>query len=122
MHFGEGIVLAVMAGAAGKYFADDRDLPWLTAVGAVIGVLIVVATIVIVRDETRDARRVRAGASQAAALTAEARYCYTCQGVFYPSGHPWPGIVTPEHFRRHVWTAAGYGDQLDAEAKTTELP
>ncbi|MEU9113592.1 hypothetical protein AB0D04_17860 [Streptomyces sp. NPDC048483] len=122
IHFCEGIVLAFVAGAAGKYFADERHLPWLTAVGAVVAVLIVVATIAIVRGETRDARRVRAGASRADALTAEARYCSTCQGVFYPSGHPWPGIVTPEHFRHHVWTAAGYGDQLDPKAKATELP
>ncbi|MFH8573698.1 hypothetical protein [Streptomyces sp. NPDC017993] len=107
MHVVEGIVLALAAGLAGKYFADERDLPWLTAVGVVVAVLIVVATIAIVRGENRDARRAQEGAARAAALTAEARYCYTCQGVFYPSGHPSPGIVTPEQFRRHAQTAAG---------------
>ncbi|GAB2592941.1 hypothetical protein GCM10027168_27350 [Streptomyces capparidis] len=117
MHFCEGMVFAVMAGAGGKYLADDRDLPWLTAVGVFVGVLIAVATVAIVRGEARDARRVRAGAAQAAALTAQARYCCTCRGVFHPSGHPWPGVVTPEQYRHHVWTAAGYGDRLDGEAK-----
>lgn len=117
MHFCEGLVLAVMAGAAGTYYADERDLPWLTAAGAAAGVLILVATIAIVRGEAREARQVRAGAPQAAALSDAARYCYTCRGVFCPSQHPWPGVVTPEHFRRHVWTAAGYGDRLDGKAK-----
>ncbi|REK84329.1 hypothetical protein DY245_43765 [Streptomyces inhibens] len=108
IHVVEGIVLALVAGLAGKYFADERDLPWLTAVGVVVAVLIVVATIAIVRGETRDARRAQDGAARAAALTAEARFCYTCQGVFYPSGYPSPGIVTPEQFRQHVRTAAGH--------------
>ncbi|MER6048577.1 hypothetical protein ABT168_14145 [Streptomyces sp. NPDC001793] len=90
-----------MAGLAGKYFADERDLPWLTAVGAVVAALILVATIAIVRGEARDARRAQDGAARAAALTAEARFCYPCQGVFYPSGHPSPEVVTPEQFRWH---------------------
>ncbi|GAA4930598.1 hypothetical protein GCM10023237_60790 [Streptomyces coeruleoprunus] len=120
VHFVEGMVIAFVAGAAGKYFADDRGLPWLTAVGAVVAVLIVVGTIALLRSETRDARRVRAGAPQAAALTAGARYCYTCRGVFHSSGGPWQGLLTPEQFRRHVWTAAGYGDLLDAKAKGDE--
>jgi hypothetical protein len=101
MHVVEGIMLALVAGLAGKYFADERDLPWLTAAGVVVAVLIVVATIAIVRGESRDARRAQDEAGRVAALTAEARFCYPCQGVFYPSGHPSPGIVTPEQFRQH---------------------
>ncbi|MCZ1005562.1 hypothetical protein [Streptomyces lydicus] len=108
LHVVEGLVLAVVAGLAGKEFAEERDLPWLTAVGVVVAVLIVVATIAIVRSESRDARRAQDGVARATALTAEARFCYTCQGVFYPSGHPSPGIVTPEQYRRHVQTAVGH--------------
>ncbi|MGW8557866.1 hypothetical protein [Streptomyces tubercidicus] len=67
-----------------------------------------VATIAIVRGDARDARRAKDGAARATALTAEARFCYTCQGVFYPSGHPSPEIVTPEQYRRHVQTAVGH--------------
>ncbi|MGV9289083.1 hypothetical protein [Streptomyces sp. NPDC003719] len=104
------------------HFAGKWGLPWLTVVGGVAAVLIFVATVAVVRTEHGDAQRVRAGESRAAALTAEARYCYTCQGVFQPSGTPWQGVLTPERFRHHVWTQAGYGDQLDGKAKAAELP
>ncbi|MGV9697100.1 hypothetical protein ACWDTR_15270 [Streptomyces sp. NPDC003470] len=122
MHFAEGLLIAFLAGAAGAHFAGKWGLPWLTVVGGVAAVLIFVATVAIVRTEHGDAQRVRAGESRAAALTAEARYCYTCQGVFQPSGTPWQGVLTPERFRHHVWTQAGYGDQLDGKAKAAELP
>ncbi|MFE9142725.1 hypothetical protein [Streptomyces tubercidicus] len=108
LHVIEGILLALVAALAGQYFAEERDLPWLTTVGIVVAVLIVVATIAIVRSEARDARRAQDGVARATALTAEARFCYTCQGVFYPSGHPSPGTVTPEQFRQHVQTAVGH--------------
>ncbi|MGI5447195.1 hypothetical protein ACQEVM_15720 [Streptomyces sp. CA-243310] len=121
-HLAEGIVIAGMAAAAGAYAADDRNLPWLTAVGAVAAVLILVATIAIVRGENRDARRVLAGAAWAAELTGDARYCPGCRGVFSASGSPWSQPVSPERFRLHVWTAAGYGDLLDAKAKAGEPP
>ncbi|MER7955803.1 hypothetical protein [Streptomyces sp. NPDC096030] len=79
MHFAEGTVIALMAGAAGKYYADDRGWPWLAAVGAVIAVLIFVGTIAIVRSENRDARRARAAVDRAAAAgTAASHYCATC--------------------------------------------
>ncbi|MFF7727162.1 hypothetical protein [Streptomyces sp. NPDC008001] len=118
MHVAEGVLLAVTAASAGKYFADDRGLPWLTPVGAVAAVLILVATIAIVRGEAREARRMRSRAAEVAALTAEARYCQTCRGVFHPSGIAWSGLATPEQFRRHIWTAAGYGDLLDPGGRT----
>lgn len=90
--------------------------------GAVAAVLILAATIAIVRGENRDARRVLAGAAGAAELTDDARYCPTCRGVFSASGDPWPQPVSPERFRLRVWTAAGYGDLLDAKAKASEPP
>ncbi|MFF2778578.1 hypothetical protein ACFVU3_27115 [Streptomyces sp. NPDC058052] len=80
MHFAEGTVLALMAGAAGKYYADERDLPWLTAVGALVAVLLFVGTIAIVRSENRDARRARAAVDRAAAAgTVATHYCAACR-------------------------------------------
>ncbi|MDT0323104.1 hypothetical protein [Streptomyces millisiae] len=116
MHAVEGVLIAVVAGAAGGYYAEERDLPWLTAVGAVAAVLILAATFAIVRGETRDERRVRDGRPRADALSAGARYCFRCRGVFHSGAH-WPGVLTPEQFRHLVWTGAGYGDQLDGKAK-----
>ncbi|MFD5766879.1 hypothetical protein ACFWIN_13775 [Streptomyces sp. NPDC127049] len=79
MHFAEGTVLALMAGAAGKYYADDRDWPWLTAVGAVVAVLLLVGTIAVVRGENRDARRARSAVDRAAAAgTVATHYCAAC--------------------------------------------
>jgi hypothetical protein len=42
--------------------------------------------------------------------------------VFFPSGTPWPHPLTPEQFRKYVWTEAGYGEQLDKKAKDASLP
>ncbi|TDC24239.1 hypothetical protein E1265_10375 [Streptomyces sp. 8K308] len=120
IHSVEGVLIAVVAGSAGAYYAEERDLPWLTAVGAVAAVLILVATFAIIRDEVRDDRRVRAGRPRAEALSAGARYCYQCRGVFYP-GSGWPGVMTPEQFRHYVWTGAGYGGQLDGKAQQAGL-
>lgn len=79
VHFAEGTVIALMAGAAGKYYADDRGLPWLTAVGAAVAVLLFVGTIAVVRGESRDTRRARAAVDRAlAAGTAATHYCATC--------------------------------------------
>lgn len=116
IHLIEGLLLAFVAGAAGAYYAEERDLPWLTAAGGVAAVLVAAATIAIIRGEILEERRVRNGRPRANTLSAGARYCYPCRGVFYP-GSPWPGVLTPEQFRHHVWTGAGYGEQLDSEAK-----
>ncbi|MFF8837636.1 hypothetical protein [Streptomyces sp. NPDC015130] len=79
MHFAEGTVIALMAGAAGKYYADDRGWPWLTAIGAVVAVLLFVGTIAIVRSENRDARKARAAVDRAAAAgTVPTYYCTAC--------------------------------------------
>ncbi|MFE7547988.1 hypothetical protein [Streptomyces gardneri] len=68
-----------MAGAAGKYYADDRGWPWLTAVGAIVAVLLFVGTIAIVRSESRDARTARAAVDGAAADgSVPTHYCTAC--------------------------------------------
>lgn len=122
MHFIEGIIIAAMAAGAGKYYADDRGWPWLIPVGLVVAVLIVVGTIALVRSEGKDKRRAQAGRPRAAEIIATARYCSTCEGVFFPRGVPFAGVLAPEQFRHYVWTEAGYGDQLDPEAKAAEPP
>ncbi|QNP67779.1 hypothetical protein [Streptomyces genisteinicus] len=79
MHFAEGTVIAAMAGAAGTYYADDRGWPWLTAVGAVVAVLVFAGTIAVVRSGNRDARKARAAVDRAtAAGTAATHYCAAC--------------------------------------------
>ncbi|MFD0141495.1 MULTISPECIES: hypothetical protein [unclassified Streptomyces] len=86
MHFAEGTVIALMAGAAGKYYADDRGWPWLAAVGAVVAVLLFVGTIAVVRSENRDARRARAAVDRAAAAgTVASHYCPTCGEASSPA-------------------------------------
>ncbi|MEU7697483.1 hypothetical protein [Streptomyces sp. NPDC039028] len=79
MHFAEGTVIALMAGAAGAYYADEQGRPWLAAVGAVVAVLLLVGTIAVVRSGNRDARKARAAADRAAAAGTEAtHYCAAC--------------------------------------------
>ncbi|MEW2556481.1 hypothetical protein [Streptomyces zhihengii] len=78
-HFAEGTVISVMAGAAGKYYADDRGWPWLTVVGAVVAVLVFAGTIAVIRSENRDARKARAAVDRAtAAGVAATHYCAAC--------------------------------------------
>ncbi|MCY0931624.1 hypothetical protein OTB20_36680 [Streptomyces sp. H27-H1] len=52
-------MIAVVAGAAGKYYADVRAWPWLTAGGAVVALLVFAGTIAVIRGEHRDRRRAR---------------------------------------------------------------
>lgn len=89
LHFAEGTVLAVMAAAAGTYYADDRGWPWLTAVGAVVAVLVFAATIAVVRSENREARWARGVAEHVAdhvtGIRAGApRRCVNCGDDFTP--------------------------------------
>lgn len=116
-NFIEGTVIAGLVACAGAYYADDRDWPWLLPAGIVGALLVMVGTIAVIRSEGKDKRRVEAGADRAAEAAAGARYCAPCDGVFYPSGGPWQGVAAPERFRHHVWTAGGYGDQLDEKEK-----
>ncbi|MGW6703717.1 hypothetical protein ACWGDE_02310 [Streptomyces sp. NPDC054956] len=85
MHVGEGTVIALMAAAAGKYYADEKGWPWLTAVGAVVAVAIFVGTIWLVRDGNRTAARARAAVDRARAQGVEAtRYCGACREAYTP--------------------------------------
>ncbi|MET9463410.1 hypothetical protein ABZY44_01065 [Streptomyces sp. NPDC006544] len=86
LHFLEGTVMAAMAAAAGKHFADARGWPWLTPVGAVVALLVLAATIAVVRSDHRDRQRAQDAADRAAAVAAGApRHCTEC-GDAFPAG------------------------------------
>ncbi|WP_328300219.1 hypothetical protein OG389_22220 [Streptomyces sp. NBC_00435] len=78
-HFAEGTVFALVAGAAGKYYAEDKGWPWLTAVGVLAGVLIFAVTIWVIRDANRTAARARVAVDRARAKGVTAtHYCGAC--------------------------------------------
>lgn len=88
MHFIEGTVMAAMAAAAGKYYADARDWPWLTPVGAVVALLVLAGTIAVIRGDRRDRQRAQDAVDRAAAVAAGApRHCTEC-GDAFPAGEP----------------------------------
>ncbi|MGW6689553.1 hypothetical protein [Streptomyces sp. NPDC054961] len=88
LHFLEGVVMAVMAAAAGQHYAEALDRPWLTPVGAVVALLVLAATIAVVRGDHRDRQRAREAVDRAAAVAAGApRHCAEC-GDAFPAGEP----------------------------------
>ncbi|MEV7884236.1 hypothetical protein ACWD3I_37385 [Streptomyces sp. NPDC002817] len=76
------------------------------------------------RDDRREKAAAEAGLPRAERLWRPAHYCYGCTSVFCPGGTPWQGLLTPEQFKKLVWTEAGYGDQLVVgdKAKDAEVP
>lgn len=123
IHFLEGMVLAGI-GVAAAYAGADQDKPLYTIGGAAFTLLCLVGTFVVVRDDGREKDAAEAGASRAQRLWQPAHYCSGCSSVFCPGGTPWQGVLTPEQFKKLVWTEAGYADQLAAgdKAKSAELP
>ncbi|WP_019359390.1 hypothetical protein [Streptomyces sp. AA1529] len=115
MHFLEGMVLTGM-GAALAWTGMDQDKPLQLGGGILLAAVCFAGTIVVVRGDRQEQDAESAGAARADALWAPARYCYGCESVFCPGGEPWPGVLTPEEFRTHVWTEAGYADQLPRHA------
>ncbi|MFF1409762.1 hypothetical protein ACFVX6_08190 [Streptomyces sp. NPDC058289] len=65
-NFVEGTVIAGLVAAAGAYYADDRDWPWLLPVGIIAALLVMVGTVAVIRSEGKDKRRVEAGAARPA--------------------------------------------------------
>lgn len=87
LHFAEGTVMAVMAVAAGTYYADDRGWPWLMAVGSLAGLLVFAGTIAVIRGDQRDRDRAREAADRAREIAAEiaaggTRHCIDCGDEF----------------------------------------
>ncbi|WP_431035851.1 hypothetical protein ACQYWQ_18105 [Streptomyces sp. P6-2-1] len=115
----EGVVVAGLVAAAGWWGAGKWDLAWLKAAGAAGCVLVLAGVVALVRSALRGAERVRAGASRARAAAEGARWCGPCGKVYVP-GNEAP--LSAAQFRHLVWTAGGYGDLLDAEAKAAPPP
>lgn len=121
LHFVEGMVM-VAVGVALAYSGIDNDKPLYTIGGSLLAVLLFVGTVVVVRGEGRDRALVAAGEPRADALWRSAYNCPACESVFCPGGGPWQGLLTPEQFKKFVWTEAGYGKQLEERFKDVDLP
>lgn len=121
VHFVEGMLMAGI-GVALAYSGIDNDKALYTIGGSLLAVLLFVGTIVVVRGEGRERARVEAGESRADALWRSAYYCSGCASVFCPGGTPWQGLLTPEQFKKFMWTEAGYGKQLEEQFKDVDLP
>ncbi|MGW1157914.1 hypothetical protein ACWD5Q_14905 [Streptomyces sp. NPDC002513] len=121
LHVVEGMLLAGV-GIAVAYGGIDGGKPLHTAGGCLLAVLLLIGTIVVVRGESRERALVAAGAPHAHALWRSAYYCAGCASVFCPGGTPWQGRLTPEQFKKLVWTEAGYGPQLEERFTDVHLP
>ncbi|MGH4031564.1 hypothetical protein ACQB60_21810 [Actinomycetota bacterium Odt1-20B] len=124
LHFIEGTVISLMIGGGLAYMGKEQDKPLYIVGGLVLAVVAFALTLMVVRDGGRDRAAARAGEERAERVWRPARYCYGCTTVFCPGGRPWPGQLTPEQFKKLVWTEGGYADQLPAgdKAKDAVLP
>ncbi|GAA2247162.1 hypothetical protein GCM10010145_12850 [Streptomyces ruber] len=120
VHTIEGLLL-VFVGAALAHSGIRSGEPLYTVGGSVLAVLMLAVTAGVVRSEIRE-RRVQAGRPRADALWRAASHCSGCGAVFFPGGVPRSRPLTPEQFRKYVWTEAGYGDQLDERARDAAPP
>ncbi|MCX4825758.1 hypothetical protein OG883_39160 [Streptomyces sp. NBC_01142] len=123
LHFVEGMVL-VGLGVGLAYTGVEREEPLYTLGGVVLAVLMLIGTIAVVRSDGQEKAAAEAGEARADRLWRTALYCYGCESVFCLGGSPWRGALTPEQFKKLVWTESGYGDQLVAgdKAKDAEVP
>ncbi|MFD7231019.1 hypothetical protein [Streptomyces sp. NPDC059881] len=124
LHFVEGVVISLAAGGGLAYTGVDQDKPLYVLGGVVLAALILAGTLFVVRDDSREKAAEQAGEARADQLWRPAHYCAACESVFCPGGRPWAGRLTPEQFKKLVWTRAGYGDQLAPgdKAKDAVLP
>ncbi|MGW6318900.1 hypothetical protein [Streptomyces sp. NPDC055099] len=123
LHFVEGMLLTGL-GVALAYTGVEEDKPLYTIGGVVLALVCFFGTFMVVRSDGREKSAEEAGEARAKRLWQPARYCYGCTSVFCPGGTPWQGVLTPEQFKKLVWTEAGYADQLQPgdKAKDAELP
>ncbi|MFD9905240.1 hypothetical protein [Streptomyces sp. NPDC059063] len=123
LHFLEGMVLVALS-LAWAYMGTDQGKPLYVGGGIGLAVLLFVATLLVVRGDGREKAAEEAGRERADRLWLPAHYCPDCVSVFCPEGTPWRGLLTPEQFKKLVWTEAGYGDQLAPgdEAKDAVVP
>ncbi|GGX18180.1 hypothetical protein [Streptomyces lomondensis] len=123
MHFAEGMLLTGI-GIALACVGVQQEKSLYTVGGAALALLCIIGTLVVVRSDGREKAAVEAGAARAERLWRPAHYCSGCASVFCPGGAPWRGALTPEQFKKFVWTEAGYADQLPAgdKAKGAKIP
>ncbi|MGW1216250.1 hypothetical protein ACWD5F_42125 [Streptomyces sp. NPDC002499] len=123
LHFAEGMVLTGL-GVALAYTGVQQAEGLYTIGGVLLALVCFVGTIAVVRSDGREKAAAEAGAPRARQLWHPARYCDGCNSVFCPGGTPWQGMLTPEQFKKLVWTEAGYADQLVVgdKAKDAEIP
>ncbi|WP_338895468.1 hypothetical protein WBG99_06905 [Streptomyces sp. TG1A-60] len=121
MHVLEGMVLAGI-GAGLAHSGVQHDKPPYTIGGTLLAVLLLVGTLVVIRGEFRERAAVAAGEPRAERVWRPAHHCASCACVFYPAGTPWPGPLTPDQFRKYVWTEAGFDQQIDERLRDVELP
>ncbi|MGR6973428.1 hypothetical protein ACU639_28200 [Streptomyces cynarae] len=121
VHFLEGMLM-VGVGAALACSGVAHHQPLYTAGGSLLAILLLVGTVVVVRGEARERAFVTAGEARAEALWRPAYHCAGCASVFCPGGTPWHGLLTPEQFKKFVWTEAGYDKQLEERFADVDLP
>ncbi|MFJ3821800.1 hypothetical protein [Streptomyces nodosus] len=121
LHVVEGMVMAGI-GVALAHHGITRDKPLHAVGGSLLALLLFVGTLLVVRGEVRQRAVVAAGEHRAEALWRPSYHCSSCASVFCPDGTPWQGLLTPEQFKKYVWTEAGYGEQLEERFKDVDLP
>ena len=121
VHFIEGMVISGI-GVGLAYTGLDQDKTLYTVGGIALAVIAFVGTIFVVRDDRREKSAETAGEGRAARMWDPAHYCYGCETVFCPGGTPWQGSLTPEQFKKLVWTEGSYARQLTDKAKDAEVP
>jgi len=121
LHAVEGLIMAgVGIALAQGGLAGHNTVP--TVGGTLLALIALSGTALVVRNETRGRAAVTAGEPRADALWRPAHHCPGCASVSCPGGEPWQGRLTPEQFRKLVWTEAGYGGELEERARTADVP
>lgn len=123
LHVLEGMALTALGVALAAKGVDEHKILY-TAGGVLLALFCFFGLFTVVRDDRREKAAAEAGAGRADRLWRPACYCQGCGSVFCPGGDPWQGVLTPEQFKKLVWTEAGYADQLPAgdKAKDADLP
>ena len=120
MHGAQGMVLTGL-GVALAYTGVQQGRSLYTIAGVALALLCVIGTLVVVRGDGREKAAAEDGAHRAERVWRPAYYCSGCSSVFCPGGTPWRGALTPEQFKKLVWTEAGYADQLLAGDKAKDV-
>ncbi|MCF3120207.1 hypothetical protein IPZ68_10910 [Streptomyces arenae] len=123
MHFAEGMVLTAL-GVGLVYTGVQQEKPLYVIGGAVLALVCFFGTFFVVRGDRGEEAAALAGMPLAEPLWRPAHYCVGCTSVFCPGNTPWRGTLTPEQFKKLVWTQAGCADQLPAgdKAKDAQIP